>query len=473
MKAALPASRRRTRVTSDANRYPAAETPARSVSVPNSRRSQRLSSITKPDGIETQDPDLSQDLLNDTGVSPAPARELHFSPSRPTITTDRTVETSGGNDDDEDDGDDTRKKTRLSVVNEGSLSSTSTSTARTVPSNKTPGGHGFPKRGDDESSVLQCAARDLCKQQHNNDALLRIADTCICINCNFTAHLHCADNVFVQGPKEDGAIDYFSNLNAEGKKRVANFKGDQDDIMICMSCMSLIESVVQSNKKQNAPKKVRKATFEAFVKKVIIELRNLALFHAMTFVYTKTTQTNNKEKMNKLQRLYYGASETKGIVEQVFDGDGPFARLYEMVEGSNGEERVLKCMFCGTDSTMSVVVNKHFRLIDLTHYSDGTKMLTAPTLWRHATTTVKICKKALSLVGKLSPQMVQVDGTKRIVGYASGMSVMSFLKAINYGMYVQRDDEEFVRTANRVDSGDIEEIDMNDEPVMLRTDSAN
>ncbi len=123
--AALSASRRRTRVTSDANRYPAAETPARSVSVPDARRSLRLSSITKPDGIETQDPDLSQDLLNDTGVSPAPARELRFSPSRPTITTDRTVETSRGDDDDEDDeddGDDTRKKTRLSVVNEGSLS---------------------------------------------------------------------------------------------------------------------------------------------------------------------------------------------------------------------------------------------------------------------------------------------------------------------------------------------------------------
>ena len=81
--AALSASRRRTRVTSDANRYPAAETPARSVSVPDARRSLRLSSITKPDGIETQDPDLSQDLLNDTGVSPAPARELRFSPSRP------------------------------------------------------------------------------------------------------------------------------------------------------------------------------------------------------------------------------------------------------------------------------------------------------------------------------------------------------------------------------------------------------
>ena len=391
------------------------------------------------------------------------------------IATDNTGKTGADDDDDDDndDHDDTRKKTRLSAVNEGLESIESTSTAQTVPSSKTPGGHGFPKMGDDESSALQCAARDLCKQQNNNYTLLRVDDTCICINCNFTAHLQCADNVFVQRPKKDGAIDYHSNLNGEGKKRVTNFKGNKDDIMICMSCMSLIESTVKSKQKQqDAPKKVKKATFEAFVKKVVTELRNLALFHAMTFVYTKNEQSNNTVKMNKLLGLYYGSAETKGIAEQVFDGDGPFARLYVMMEGPNGEERVLKCMYCGTDCNTSIVVNKHFRLIDMTHYSDGTKTLTAPTLWRHAAATVKICKKALSLVVQLSPQMVQVDATRRIVGYASGMSVMSFLKALNHGMYVLRDDEEFVRTANRADSGNIEENDMNDEPVLLRSDRA-
>jgi hypothetical protein len=88
----------------------------------------------------------------------------------------------------------------LSVVNEGSGSIASTATARTVPLSKSPGGHGFPKR-DSPSSALQCAARDLCKQQDRNDTLLRISETCICINCNFTAHLSCADNLFVQRPK--------------------------------------------------------------------------------------------------------------------------------------------------------------------------------------------------------------------------------------------------------------------------------
>jgi hypothetical protein len=99
--------------------------------VPNDpRRSLRLSSLSKPDGTQTQDPDLSQDLLNDTEVV-SPARELHFSPPPPMITTDDTGETSSDDDDDggTDGDDDTRKKMRLSVVNEGSVSIASTSTA--------------------------------------------------------------------------------------------------------------------------------------------------------------------------------------------------------------------------------------------------------------------------------------------------------------------------------------------------------
>ena len=323
------ASNRRRRNTTAATRYPAMETP-KEVAV---RRSERISSISKPDGIQTQDPDLSQDLLllDDDGV--LPARELHFSPSHPTTTkntdcgdddvddddddddddndddddddnNDDDHDDDDDDDDDEDDDDDgnskrNHKKTRLSAVNEeGSVSIASTRTgARTVPSRTSPGGHGFPKR-DDESSVLQCAARDLCKQQHRNDALLRVSETCICINCNFTAHLQCADNVFLQRPKKDGAVNYLSKLSVEGKQRVKTFVGDKEDIMICMSCMSFIESTIS-----NAPKKAKKATFEAAVKRIVVELRNLALFQGMVFVYTKTATTSNKKKEAKLHTL--------------------------------------------------------------------------------------------------------------------------------------------------------------------------
>lgn len=256
--AALAANRRKRDTAASA--ATGTETPMQQVTV---RRSERLSSLlSKPEGIQTQtqDPGLSPDLLHgDDGVSPA--RELRF--------------TAGNDDsDDDDDSGNNQKRIRLSVVNECSGSIETTPTARTVRSSKSPGGHGFPKR-DSPSAELQCAARDLCKQQDRNDTLLSVTDTCICINCNFTAHLQCADNLFVQRPKEDGPINYKSKLSVDGKDRVKKFKGGKDDIMICLSCMSTIESGIQSKKGIGAPKKSKKATFEQLVKKIILELRNL------------------------------------------------------------------------------------------------------------------------------------------------------------------------------------------------------
>jgi hypothetical protein len=183
---------------------------------------------------------------------------------------------------------------------------------------------------------------------------------------------------------------------------------------------------------------------------------------------------SNKDKMAYLRELFYGTNDKKGIAEQVVDGDGLFSHLYEMVEGANGEERVLKNVFCGCDGTMSLVVNRHFQLSDITTFSNGTKQLAAGTMWTHAANTLKSCKKAMSLVPYLAPKMVQVDATKRVVGYSSGINVTSFLKAINIGMYVLREDETFVRTANRntSDVATAGEINMS-EPTMVRSDGAD
>ena len=124
LQAALASSNRHRHNTAAA----AAETP-KEVAI---RRSERLSSISKPDGLQTQtqtqDPDLSQDLLDDNSWVSAPARELHFSPLSPKKIT--AGNNNNGDDDDDDDssdddddsgGDDNhQKKRRLSVVNEGS-----------------------------------------------------------------------------------------------------------------------------------------------------------------------------------------------------------------------------------------------------------------------------------------------------------------------------------------------------------------
>lgn len=182
---------------------------------------------------------------------------------------------------------------------------------------------------------------------------------------------------------------------------------------------------------------------------------------------------SNKRKMAYLRELFYGTTENKGIAEQVIDGDGVFAQLYEMMEGPNGEERVLKSVYCGCNGTVSLVVGRHFQLIDITHFSNGTKEIMASTMWTNAANTLKSCKKAMTLMPSLAPKMVQVDGTKRIVGYSSGINMISFLKAIINGMYVMSKDENFVRTANRNTDSDVAgEINMS-EPTMMRSDAAD
>jgi hypothetical protein len=52
-----------------------------------------------------------------------------------------------------------------------------------------------------------------------------------------------------------------------------------------------------------------------------------------------------------------------------------------------------------------------------------------------ADTVLASLKKALSLVPQLSPKIVNIDSTCRIVGYASGKNKQSFLQAIDKGMY--------------------------------------
>ena len=85
-----------------------------------------------------------------------------------------------------------------------------------MQTNITPGGHGFPKAGN-SSLELRCAALvELCV--HLGKDIQSVATTCICINCIFTAHLGCADQLFVQVPNANGVIDYdHLHLSVKGK----------------------------------------------------------------------------------------------------------------------------------------------------------------------------------------------------------------------------------------------------------------
>jgi hypothetical protein len=67
-------------------------------------------------------------------------------------------------------------------------------------------------------------------------------------------------------------------------------------------------------------------------------------------------------------------------------------------------------------------------------FSNG-KAFQGRAIWKMADTVLASLKKALSLVPQLSPKIVNIDSTCRVVGYASGKNLESFLQAIDKGMY--------------------------------------
>jgi len=67
-------------------------------------------------------------------------------------------------------------------------------------------------------------------------------------------------------------------------------------------------------------------------------------------------------------------------------------------------------------------------------FSNG-KLFQDRAIWKMADLVLASLKKALSLVPQLSPKLVMIDTTCRVVGYASGENEQLFLQAIDKGMY--------------------------------------
>jgi hypothetical protein len=67
-------------------------------------------------------------------------------------------------------------------------------------------------------------------------------------------------------------------------------------------------------------------------------------------------------------------------------------------------------------------------------FSNG-KLFQDRAIWKMADLVLASLKKALSLVPQLSPKLVMIDTTCRVVGYASGENEQLFLPAIDKGMY--------------------------------------
>jgi hypothetical protein len=154
---------------------------------------------------EEEDPDLSQNLLEETQH---PVNDEYASNNKQRNTLSQEVDFDNV-DDDINSIAVNKKSQRLSIIKEGGSISPSSifvpSVAdNSVQSNVASGGHGSPKSCNNSASSLCCAAMEFCVNVGKE--LQSIALTVICINCNYTAHLNCVDQLCLQVPAEDGGM---------------------------------------------------------------------------------------------------------------------------------------------------------------------------------------------------------------------------------------------------------------------------
>ena len=147
-------------------------------------------------------------------------------------------------------------------------------------------------------------------------------------------------------------------------------------------------------------------------------------------------KTSEKAKHAAIEEAFYGnvSKNIIGACRQLVDGDHAFALLYNTNEGDDGNVLCLKSSCCGEDTSSFYVAGIDFTAKSLETFSNG-KLFQGRAIWKMADTVLASLKKALSLVPQLSPKIVNIDSTCRVVGYASGKNEQSFLQAIDKGMY--------------------------------------
>lgn len=295
-----------------------------------------------------------------------------------------------------------------------------------------------------KSTELMCCAKEYCCDADDVSALADIDLSSICINCNYTCHNACATSIFLQTPNKAGTVDYDQYLCSAGKQRLQNFKGVREDVKMCRSCKVDIDNRLSLVKKPPT----KKIVDTKIVTGVLKELKDAATLQALAFVFKKD-RMSTKEKEQCMYNEFHGDNTKKGTARQLIDGDGVFSQLYDLFEGEEGEERVLKDSFC-FNSSCRFVVGRHITLDLITLFSDGTKRHSGKTLLKNGALLLRNLKKSLTVVEALSPHIVQVHSqTLRVLSFSSGQNMSSFMRKVNDGMYAVRDDENFVRSKNK------------------------
>jgi hypothetical protein len=228
----------------------------------------------------------------------------------------------------------------------------------------------------------------------------------MCINCNKPVHLFCAEYLIEQTPvAEHTSYISVQDFTKEGKARwKKTLSADKDDVAFCILCSAKMKAVkvsVEANKLakrqlassgKSAPKKKMKSM--KATTRIIRELRHLAAFQAQRYIFTKVEKTKADLRYSLIKEQFHGCIQKriKGTCAQLIEGSGAFRLLYNVREGENDVELVLKPSCCGKETSSSFVAGVHFTENDIRTFGRN-KKVNGRALWAMGLTVLRSIKK--------------------------------------------------------------------------------
>ncbi len=273
----------------------------------------------------------------------------------------------------------------------------------------------------------------------------------------------------MQTPVELGFDVLIKDFNKSAKSQIkAMPKSEHGNF--CILCMARIKALklqkmVKSSSKNAMPDAPRKIQSKKFPNKILNELRRLVAFHCQVFIFLECKKTNHEATYALMGERFYGDLEKqiKGACDQLVDGDNYncFAFLYNVGEGESGPERTLKSFCCcGSDTSSMFVAGVHFTAKMIGTKSN--KKLSGQTLWTAGQTVHRSIKKAMAIVPKLDGKVVNLAKNNKVVGYASGKNLESFIQFIDNGMYTLSLNKGRAANEDKEDNDDVVEEVVND-----------
>jgi hypothetical protein len=227
----------------------------------------------------------------------------------------------------------------------------------------------------------------------------------ICINCNISAHLFCAEYLQFQNPVEELHAIAVKDLSKEGKSRWKKTPpSEKNNDVFCILCQAKIKAVkvsasaaklaamdskrkekedAKKRKSMNKPSSAKKSCTPKASAHIIWELCHVAAFQAQLILFTKVDKTQKMQRWDLIKEYFHG-NEKQGILgvcSQLINGDGPFRALYKLVEGKHTLELLLKPSCCGNDTASSFVSGTNFTVADIATFGRNNKLMQGRAIW--------------------------------------------------------------------------------------------